>query len=268
MVRFTFIHPRIVIAVSVLAFAFPAPMRADFQITATFHSVSPGEIVTIHSPNGNDTTYAGDFNWTQQSGTNLHGSNPNFTTFCVDLTHTIGFSGTYKYNVETLDEYYGANSLIALRLSKWVGTHYKDTTKGNQYAAAFQLGIWEIITDGGAQQGLDVLPDNVNTRGNFYVTTNPDNSATLAASWLSTIDSSSSQALNLRVLSGVDYGNGDHPQSQLSFFGPDLDIAPAPSSAILMALGFGIVGLVGFARRRRFGPAIVNDFQSSRLTPL
>src|SRR5262249_31918386 len=152
------------LALALLALA--APARAG-TVTATFDTVSPGEVVTISSGGFNATGWAGGYNFKNASG-DLTG---NFGGFCIDIAQDIYGNTTLQFNVQALSAAPvpggGMGALRANLIRELWAADYAKIGASNQKAAAFQLAIWEIINETTLVNGqLDLSV----TRGSFQAT--------------------------------------------------------------------------------------------------
>lgn len=125
-------------------------------ITATFDSVAGGGIVVIPSLNGASlgAGLAGQYLWTQNSGTPVLGSTGQFVTFCIELTQDINFNQPpYEYTIadlataprpsDTMNPS-GMGSAKADQIRELWGQDYSKVVD-NSSAATFQFAIWRIL---------------------------------------------------------------------------------------------------------------------------
>ena len=126
-------------------------------VVAQFNSVSPHELFRLSLNNGASysAALAGRMNWTRTGGTSTDAPEGNFSTFCIELTQHVAFNQSYEFNVVTLDlapspggDGVGDGMGIskADQLSEFWGEH-RSNVVDNLTAAAFQIGIWEIVYD-------------------------------------------------------------------------------------------------------------------------
>lgn len=151
-----------------------------------------GQNVSIDpSPNYNGQVYASAFDMKVTGGDQPSYLPDNFVGFCIDLDETIK-KGTHTYNEGSLTSAplvgsgsasFSIDQTKADNLGKWYGKYFNDFG-GNDYnawtpknAAFFQVGVWEIIVDGGG--------GNFNlTEGNFITTSGYANGYD-AGDWMS-----------------------------------------------------------------------------------
>jgi hypothetical protein len=141
----------VVLVLTVSALIVPAaPARASFITTWT--SANPAEVLDV-SYNGHTyyDVYVGKYNWSRIGGDSISfaGSNgTNYWSFCTELTQDITIPATYSIvAVEQAPEPAipgGMGSLKADKLRQYFALNYSDNFD-NLHAAAFQLGIWEIV---------------------------------------------------------------------------------------------------------------------------
>ncbi|MFL5342253.1 MAG: hypothetical protein ACJ8F7_19065 [Gemmataceae bacterium] len=224
--------PRAILAAAMLLLPFAA-LRAD-TVTAQFIGVNPGEVVSVSA---GGTKYvgleAGYFNWKYLSGATQF--SPSFQSFCVELNR--GVNNITTFTTAPLTPKF--SDVQAARLQEFWGEHFAQIGQDARKAAAFQLGVWEIVNESGTTN-LDL------SSGNFTVLTSgrdATNAATVALSqsWLNDVNGSGSMESSLALLLSRD------TQNQLTVTHPPT--VPVPPAAILG--GMGLVSLVGYGLRRR-----------------
>lgn len=192
----------------------------DYQETSVFGTPNLSSSVTIASPFYNGNTAAGPFRLTGDNGFG------DFDAFCIDLAHHMANGQTYTVS--------GASSYGA------VVDNYIDRLFNSAYAslstavqgAAFQVALWEIITDTGATSGYDLgLGDFTATASNAAVISQ-------ATSYLAGLTGASTGGYTLTFLAS--------PNSQ------DLvTVSAVPVPAAFGMLGLGLAGLFGLRRRKK-----------------
>ncbi len=200
-------------------------------VEAQFDSVTPSQAVS-YSLNGGasySNTTGGMFNWTRLGGDYAGmGAQGNFITFCIELSQHISYGGQYTYDVIDLDEAprpgVGMGTENADLLSELFGRHY-DAGFNNTDAAAFQVAVWEIVTDG--DLSLADGDFRVQDTGSFV---------DQAQTWLTSLDGTGPQ-MDLKAMS--------NPNAQDQVF-----VVPAPGALVLMAGGLGLMGIGARARRK------------------
>jgi hypothetical protein len=203
-----------------------SPARAGYQVTSTFDTVSPGEVVTLHSsllPGGQESGWAGIYNFKNASGY-LTGS---YQSFCIDISQDIFSNQTATFDVNNLSSAPVPGAAMGtLKANLLSELWYKDRAlvTNNSTAAAFQIAIWEIInettTDGNGNLVLNI------SSGNFYVTASDGATLTTAQNWLKGIDiTGNGSKANLVALTNSTY------QDYV------VEAVPVPSSLVLALLG-------------------------------
>lgn len=219
---------RSVALVSILTFFVAPSLRAE-TITADFAGVSPGETVSVNLGGLEfKNIAAGFFNWTNVSPPSSFLA-PSFQSFCAELN--VGVQNTVTFTITPLQPRY--SDIVASRLREFWGENFPNIGGDATRAAAFQLGVWEIVHEDGF--GLDLAS------GNFQATASPNGNAAinLAQSWLNNVNGQGTFADNLLVL------DADGSQDQIV----QPPVVPVPPSVILG--GMGLISLVGFGIRRR-----------------
>jgi hypothetical protein len=237
-----------------------SPAHAGF-IDARFVNADPDRAlhVVLQDPDGggplqgfNGSVATGQYNW-QRTGGDYVGISNDFSTFCIELTQSISYGNTYRYDVVGLDAaplpgnnsdpIGSANSgamgqAKAERLRKFWGSYHHlllSATSASQAAdraAAFQLGIWEIVFDHQANvANYDVAS------GRFYAVGN-STSRTLATSWLRDLNNQTGYETRLVGLTNM------NAQDQVT-----LSAVQAPPTVVLA--GIGDIGMLVIRRWRR-----------------
>jgi hypothetical protein len=218
------------IGAALTACLFVGVVRAE-TITADFAGVSPGESVSVSLGGVNlKNVSAGFFNWTNVSPASSIFA-PSFQSFCVELN--VGVLNTATFTTVPLEPRYSAT--VASRLREFWGENFAGIGGDPTRAAAFQLGIWEIVHEDG--QGLDLAS------GTFTASVSPNGNQAinLAQNWLNNVDGQGTLADGLVIL------DAEGSQDQIV----QTPIVPVPPSVVLG--GVGLVGLMGYGiRRRRF----------------
>ena len=219
--------------------------------TVFLTDVSPSANMTITFPGrpAETTPYVGQINWTFDRAnadnavldTLVAGSA--LTTFCIEGTQdvSIGQNSTYSSILSDLASAPQDNvgsiyqmGAHAATLAKFWDAHYGDSMVSSVNAAAFQLGVWEIVYDGG------ILPDFAG--GQFLASAVAGDTTSMAAlaqaqSWLGGLPNAVPSAhYQLYVLSD--------PSLQDQLFG--VRAVPLPA-----ALPAGLSLLAGIAVLRR-----------------
>ena len=224
---------------------------ASSTVNATFNSVSPGESFNYSLDGNGESTTAGVFNWTSVAGgtTNLGAYN----AFCIELTQTINYGGTYLYNIDPLSNGptpgydTGGNGINgpmgatkAGDVEELWGRYYTNIFTGSSAqqqvnAAAFQIAIWDIV-----------FGSNLNlASGNFHATNLSDPAVVLAQSELNSLTGTGPMA-NLIAL------DNSSAQDMVTTTTP---VVPAggsvPEAGTTGTAALGLAGLTLAALRRR-----------------
>lgn len=209
-------------------------------------ALNPGEVQTAGFANGSQSV---SFQW-NYSGSGSHagstgGFNVNwggdgyaaadsFIGVCIDLNQTIGVSGLYSgYTAVSAVSYLGQPKVNLL--SQLYQNYYSSmlTSGGGANAAAFQVGVWEILVDGNTSNFANF------TNGDFKVTSALTSQMNTLQTALNTFDTGTNFAnWNFAVLT-----NKDHQDILVA-----IDPVPEPGTWALMLAG---LGLMGFVSRRR-----------------
>jgi hypothetical protein len=167
----------------------------------------------------------------------IDGWNPGdiFKSFCVDVFDNVPpiNSANTGYELVSLDEVPKQNAgpmgaVRATRLKK-LWANYYSTTFVAQYAAAFQLAVWEIVYD-----------DDLNlTNGNFQVTYAQDATKAQANTWLTGLD-------NLTIAANKPNISAVTSNTYQDFVAP----SPVPEPASIFLFGTSLLGLFVASRKR------------------
>ncbi len=142
---------RTLICASVSALAICSFSHAGF-VDVAFTGTGKGQNVKIVSPGHNGNVFAGQLNFALSNSTAGDFLNGNWIGFCTDLYQTVS-AGTNQYEVLPISALpmgapMGAAKAAAIQsiYSFAAGAQLSSGTT-NAFAAAFQLAIWEIVTD-------------------------------------------------------------------------------------------------------------------------
>lgn len=212
----------LVAVVAVLALG--SVSRAD-TVTAAFNGVSPGSSISV-AFNGVQlkNISAGVLNWNYVSGNTFF--SPNFKAFCLEVA--VGISSPTTFTVQDLSSRFSTTTVG--RLQEFWGENFSSIGTNGTNAAAFQLGIWEIVSDG----SLDL------NNGSFSASSS--SAKTVAQQWLNNVNGTGPMETRLIGLDAT--GSQD-----LITFGPPTSVVPVPPAAVLA--GMGLISLVGYGIRRR-----------------
>lgn len=175
-----------------------------------------------------DSVFAGNvstvtFEWTRTDtpgpGVDNTLSSP-FRAYCIEIVQNVSGNTDYTYNVVSASAH-GFSPLQEILLGRlWAS--YQSSVVDSTSSAAFQLAVWELAFDSGADLSV----------GDFTAS-DPSASIMLAQGWLSAISSNS-------------YSGGQAPISVLEHPSAQDQLVPTPGSLALLATG-GVLS----ARRKR-----------------
>lgn len=192
----------------------------DYQEASVFGTPNLSSSVTIVSPSFNGSTAAGPFRLTGDNGFG------DFDAFCIDLAHYMSSGNTYTVSGASS---YGA--VVDSYIDRLFTSAYASLVTSVQ-GAAFQVALWEIITDTGAASGYDL------GLGAFTATSSNASVISQATGYLAGLTGASTGGYNLTFLANA--------SSQ------DLvTVSPVPVPAAFGMLGLGLAGLFGLRRRKK-----------------
>jgi hypothetical protein len=216
------INARVLGPLSIL-FSLVGPTHAD-TITASFNYTNANSVNITRASTTMDLTTVM-FAWTRQDspGPGVDSTIPvSFPTYCVDIDQHVGANTNYTYQVETFAQA-GFSSTAELLLDRMWALYQPGLSNATD-SAAFQVAVWELTYDSGADLAM----------GNF-IANGPGAVVSLAQTYLNavSIPSYSGPAASLEVL------HSETAQDQ---------ITPVPAPAGGAALG--LLCLVRCRRRR------------------
>lgn len=263
-------------SVAVITIGISSSYASNF-VTMTFTGQSQTYVVNTSS-NGPET--AGKFNWTfnsQSGGTLIGAANGPVTTFCIELSQTIGYSQyTYRIepNISTLPLPGGgigskANAIQALANFYALGTNAAFTTQmltgitGGDIAfvnarvgAVLQAVIWEL-----SKENSGTFATNGGTFSYPGLSGAIDTAVTNILNWLNNVSNiaantgASQQYFALGLTS--DQGIPGNQQDQIVFvtaseFGGNGGVfVPVPAGLVMAGMGVVCLGGFNFLRRRK-----------------
>lgn len=196
-----------------------ATISVNYQETSVFGTPNLSQAIRIAAPEHTGYVAAGPFRLTGGNGFG------DFVAFCIDLAKNMGNGNTYETAGASA---YGPSvddAIDRLFTSAYAGV--STAIEG----AAFQLALWEIITDTGSQYDL--------LSGNFVASSNY-NVIQQAGSYLSGLTGAATGGYSLTFL------NSGNSQNLVT-----VDLAPVPVPAAAGMLGLGIASFFGLRRRKR-----------------
>lgn len=162
-----------------------------------------------------------------------------FQSWCLDIFHSFGFPVTSTNVFATAASIFGSAKATDLgRLYTNQHTLIDSTASTANNSAAFQLAVWEIVSEQGGN------PYNLGT-GNLQITSGSTGYAT-AQTWLGQLNSTPSVSQYDANVWSVTSNNGPSGAGaqDVGVFTP----VPEPETYAMMLAG---LGLLGFAARRR-----------------
>lgn len=196
-----------IVTTSLLACGLIASAQA---VNLTINGMAPGlnEVVTINYNGQNQTVYAGAQSVSIDGGAAVN-------LYCIDLDH--GNQAGYNYNANVI----GVGSVSSATLIANLFSHEWTGVNNSVEAAAFQLALWDIITDGA--DGL--------ANGNFKATGTTTAIATQTSHYLAQSATAGPESLFLKVYEATNHGpNGNMYQDLIG-----AEAIPEPIS--LFAIG-------------------------------
>lgn len=238
-----------VVATLVAWLAAGSTARAE-TLSMIFDSAASGTTVSYTLGGNAASTIPGPYYWNSVPPPNS--GPPAFATMCIELTQGIpggalGFTVVNPSTSPTINSQAKADALLAL-YGNFYNTAWNDPTTANSDTSyrAFQLAIWEIVTDGAGS------PTNRLTTGSFQ---SSDGAAALAqAMLLSTLSNVAAGMANF----ATQFPNqelvalvSDSAQDQLLVRPKKTTVSIVPTPPGLVLAGMGMVVLLGRARWRR-----------------
>ncbi len=211
------------LALGLAGAASAATITVDYQGGSPFGTPNYSRYVQISSAPYSGGAYAGPFRLTGSGGMG------NFVAFCVDLAKFLSSGNTY-----TTASSSGYGAAVDSSISKLFNSAYAGISNAVQ-GAAFQVALWEIITDTGS--GYDL------SSGGFSATYAPFSSAVLdqANAYLSALGTAPSGGYSLTFL------NSGNSQNLVTV--AQIPAVPLPAAAGMMGLALG--ALLAVSRRKR-----------------
>lgn len=212
---------------------FAVPVANAETLTADFAGVSPSQTVSVTYNNvAYNGVSAGFFNWINVSPATSAFA-PSFQSFCAEIN--VGVLPTTTFTTTPLSPRYSSSQ--ASRLREFWGENFASAGASATNAAAFQIGVWEIVGENGATS-LDLAS------GNFKADSSPNSNAAIdqAKAWLANVDGQGTFEDNLTLL------DSESSQDQIGKTTPST-VVPVPPAVVLG--GMGLMSLMGYGVRRR-----------------
>ena len=217
-IKYTSLLTAAVISVSAAAVS-ASTIDVTYQESGNpFGTPSLQKTVRIASPDYNGRVRAGMF---RLSGSNGFGD---FNSFCIDLGHSLSSNDTY-----TASETSPFSAAVTDNIERLYNSAYASVSTARE-SAAFQLAIWEIITDTG--NSLDLASGDFKVLGTGVKLLNMANGY-------------------LAGLAGASAGGYEFTYLQSRVGQDQLTVSPVPVPAGIGLLGLGLAGLFGLRRRKK-----------------
>lgn len=219
-------------------------MASADVVTMKFTGTGKGSSVKVTLGSNSFNTFAGQLKHTITDGIGAVGStlNGSHVTFCSDLLqNTSGSNKTYTVtgveNLPNWDPMGNDASMAIWNMYNFAGASAIASGASNDLAAAFQIAIWEIVSDFDANVGLASL--NVNSGGFKAKKTDGSNLGSGIANQLSSLFAAATGVSSQGSLGLYGLRSGE-AQDQI------ITVVPTPGVGVLAGMG-----LACFARRRR-----------------
>ena len=204
-----------------LAFAATAASATTVNVTyqsgGVFGTPNLSQVAKINSPSHNGAVHAGPFRLAGSGGFG------NFVGFCIDLAKNMSNGNAYTTATSSAH-----GSAVDANIDRLFTSSYASVNTAVE-GAAFQLALWEIITDTGSSLGF--------SSGSFLASASGA-VMTQANSYLSALSGASTGGYN------ISYLNSGTSQNLVT-------VSPVPLPAALGMLGLGIASLFGLRRRKK-----------------
>lgn len=166
-----------------------------------------------------------------------------FLAFCLSPTTYLHLPGDYTKSATLNLSTTALGQLGALVANAW-GT-WDAPMGGANYAAAFQIAAWEIVTENGAASTLSLNGYNSSTRGQFYLTSGLTSTyGNIATGWLNDLNSGN-WAL---TTTGFTLLQPKGTSQNLLTIAPTAPV-PLPATGLLLLAGVGL--MFGAGRKMR-----------------
>ena len=190
-----------------------------------------GMSFSIVSPSHTGGVGAGGFSASYDANFAAAPAAKSFVAYCIDLAQTFSWNSAFTVTETNPSLLFGATK--ALALGQLYTQHFWEATTASK-SAAFQLAVWEIITETSGPYAL--------TGGSFAVTSGDAGTLSTATGWLGSL-SGAGDGYKLTALVG--------PNNQDQMMATPV---PEPETYMMLLAGLGLMGFV--ARRRQRSGAV------------
>lgn len=232
------------ITTCIAAFMGAAIASAD-TVNLQFVSTGAGRNVTVSLNGDSNRVFSGQLRHEFSSGTGLGEQfSGEMFTFCTELTQYVT-SSSKEYRVTPPEDVstpaMGAQKADALRnLYNFAAGQESQSGQDANYAAAFQLAVWEIVYDFDTIEGIGSL----DVDDGAFEATNISNNASIEAAIRAHLSTFFSAAMTEGQPNRVLYGLwNESKQDQLI----GMPMVPLPSAGLMGLAGLGVIA----SRRRR-----------------
>lgn len=217
-------------------------LAAADSVTMRFVNAGPGRAATIRVNGNQYGVYAGQLNHEILSSTGPTAPAVGMlATYCVDVSEWVSpQSQTYQVNELTDAPVAGGNNGMAQHQADALGRLYtyangQQFGTSNNFSAAFQIAIWEVVTD------MDTESSTLSVASGDFRAWNLNSGTTSYLNTLLAIATDQSIAVNRRLLALTN----DGAQDQMF----EMTAIPLPTTGALAAVGLAGAGFI--TRRRR-----------------
>ncbi len=224
------------LAAALTALAVPQAALADFGDTGSLKMSSYAYPVALSfGITGHGSVGAGGFNASyDQAG---QAAPKSFVAYCIDLAQTFSWNNAFTVTETNPLSLFGNFAVGAL--DRLYTQHYATATTPTM-SAAFQLAVWEIISETSASSYAALGLGS----GSFMATSGNSTARATADNWLQALGAGSSGGYKLTALVGL------NNQDQML-----ATPVPEPETYMMLLAGLGLMGFVA-SRRQRAGSAL------------